>query len=63
MLGNTRAVCRKSYIHPAIIDSYMDGSMLGRHATPRQRPEDVSKLRPDEVAVLTILQQRVKKAA
>src|SRR3954467_9114558 len=25
LLGNTRAVCRKSYIHPAIIDSYMDG--------------------------------------
>lgn len=25
-LGNTRAVCRKSYIHPAVISSYMDES-------------------------------------
>jgi DNA topoisomerase-1 len=27
-LGNTVAVCRKSYIHPAILDSYLDGSLL-----------------------------------
>ena len=63
MLGNTRAVCRKSYIHPAIIDAYMDGSIFD---ALRRRPnlrKVVSKLRPDEVAVLTILQQRVRKAA
>jgi len=35
-LGNTRAVCRKSYIHPAIIDSYLDGTL--RRAMPRQEP-------------------------
>ena len=27
-LGNTKAVCRKCYIHPAVFDAYMDGSML-----------------------------------
>ena len=27
-LGNTRSVCRKCYIHPAVIDAYMDGSLL-----------------------------------
>ena len=27
-LGNTRAVCRKCYIHPAILDSYLDGSLV-----------------------------------
>ena len=26
-LGNTRAVCRKCYIHPAVIDAYVDGSL------------------------------------
>jgi DNA topoisomerase-1 len=26
-LGNTRAVCRKCYIHPAIIESYVDGRL------------------------------------
>lgn len=26
-LGNTVAVCRKCYVHPAVIDAYMDGSL------------------------------------
>jgi DNA topoisomerase-1 len=63
VLGNTRAVCRKSYIHPAVVDSYMDGSLL---ETLRRRANSVakqlgSKLRPDEVAVLALLQHRSAK--
>jgi DNA topoisomerase-1 len=27
-LGNTKAVCRKSYIHPAILDAYLAGKPL-----------------------------------
>ena len=27
VLGNTPAICRKSYIHPAIVDAYTDGSL------------------------------------
>jgi DNA topoisomerase I len=27
VLGNTRSVCRRSYIHPAVIDAYLEGSM------------------------------------
>ena len=27
-LGNTRAVCRKCYIHPAILDAYMEGATI-----------------------------------
>ena len=27
-LGNTKAVCRKCYVHPAIVDAYMDRSLL-----------------------------------
>lgn len=55
LLGNTRTVCRKSYIHPVIIDAYMDGSMhemLGRKRKP-------GRLRPDEAVALSILQQRL----
>ena len=64
VLGNTRAVCRKSYIHPAVVDSYMDGSMLQivrRRATAMVKKR-ASKLRPDEVALLALLQQRLAKA-
>jgi len=28
MLGNTRAVCRKSYIHPAVVEAYLDESLV-----------------------------------
>ena len=27
-LGNTQSVCRKCYIHPAILDAYMDGATI-----------------------------------
>jgi len=64
MLGNTRSVCRKSYIHPAVLDSYMDGSMLDalskRTAAARKRN---GKLRPEEHAVLAVLQQRLARDA
>ncbi len=33
-LGNTRAVCRSSYIHPAIVESYVDGTLLKRWRRP-----------------------------
>ena len=26
-LGNTAAICKKSYIHPAILDAYVEGSL------------------------------------
>ena len=28
-LGNTKAVCRKCYIHPAVVDAYMAGTLHG----------------------------------
>jgi DNA topoisomerase I len=65
MLGNTRAVCRKSYIHPAVLDSYMDGTMmrtLSRRVGQAARRKN-GKLRPEEHAVLSILQQRLAREA
>lgn len=29
-LNNTPAVCRRSYVHPMIVDAYLDGSLEGR---------------------------------
>jgi DNA topoisomerase I len=60
LLGNTRTVCRKSYIHPAVIDSYVDGTMtavVNRRAHGALR-KLTGKLRRDEAAVLAILRQR-----
>ncbi len=33
-LGNTRSVCRSSYVHPAVIESYLDGTLAGRWQRP-----------------------------
>jgi DNA topoisomerase-1 len=58
-LGNTRAVCRKYYVHPAIVEAYL----LGRTAAlPREAPANgerrgrgAAALRRDEIAVLQFL--------
>ena len=60
-LGNTPTVCRKCYVHPAIIESYLDGTMI---ATLQQRvadeiAEEGPTLPPDEAAVLRLLQTRL----
>ena len=33
-LGNTRSVCRNSYVHPAVVDAYLDGTLERRWARP-----------------------------
>lgn len=62
-LGNTPAICRKCYIHPVIMESYLEGSML--HAVQRRAEkgllEGVHDLDPEEAAVLALLQQRLQR--
>jgi len=63
-LGNTRAVCRKCYIHPAVIDAYLDGS-LGKSAAQRagRGARAIGKLTDTEAAVLGLLQRRIARKA
>jgi len=60
-LGNTMAVCRKCYIHPAIFDAYLDGTTLKtvRQRARRELIESLSDLSPEEAAVLTLLERRL----
>lgn len=60
-LGNTPSVCRKCYVHPEIIDAYMDGTMLEtlKQIAEQEIAETLSELSPEEAAVLTLLQQRL----
>ncbi|MBA7528167.1 hypothetical protein ES705_20350 [subsurface metagenome] len=59
-LGNTRAVCRKYYIHPALLQAYLQGLTAGPSAsTPlrqSRRERSGAALRRDEVAILQFLQ-------
>ncbi|GAC1517436.1 MAG: DNA topoisomerase IB [Gemmatimonadaceae bacterium] len=60
-LGNTRSVCRKYYIHPALIEAYLEGSVLGpeEDTPPRERSETTATLRKHEMEVLAFLRARV----
>jgi DNA topoisomerase-1 len=62
-LGNTKAVCRKNYVHPAVFDAYLDGSLaqtLTRRAGKELR-ESLQNLPPEEAAVLALLHQRLRR--
>jgi DNA topoisomerase-1 len=59
-LGNTKAVCRKCYIHPDILESYMDGQLVENLARRAARmAKSKAKLRPQEAAVLALLERRL----
>jgi DNA topoisomerase-1 len=59
-LGNTRSVCRKCYVHPEVLNAYLDGTLI--HAfRKRARLEPVRlrrRLPPEEAAVLRLLHER-----
>jgi DNA topoisomerase-1 len=62
-LGNTKTVCRKCYVHPAVIDAYLDHS-LAKTLKARAEQElrnSLPKLPAEEAAVLALLQQRMDK--
>lgn len=54
-LGNTTAVCRKYYVHPAIVEIYLEGK-LPEFLTAK--PEAILGLEPEEQAVMHLLKQR-----
>ncbi|MGI4843336.1 MAG: DNA topoisomerase IB [Janthinobacterium lividum] len=61
-LGNTPSVCRKCYVHPVVLDAYLDGAVLEslRERTEQELTEDLHALQPEEAAVLALLQQRLR---
>jgi DNA topoisomerase-1 len=62
-LGNTRAVCRKYYVHPALLTAYLAGRIVDLPSMEPQRPArrglGAAALRRDEVAVLQFLQDEL----
>jgi DNA topoisomerase-1 len=64
LLGNTAAICKKSYVHPAILDAYVEGSLP--RTRRKRRLKTVPAPLPDfhrmETAVLTCL-QRLQRSA
>jgi DNA topoisomerase-1 len=58
-LGNTPTICRKSYVHPEVIDAYLNGALL--EALDQHNEHAIQQalhgLRPEEIAVLDFLQR------
>ena len=61
-LGNTRSVCRKYYIHPALLEAYLDGSVLPPLPERKwsARKPGGPALRQHELDVLAFLKARLK---
>jgi DNA topoisomerase-1 len=61
-LGNTPAICRKCYVHPEVLQAYAEGDLLLhiRDEVAGELDHDTS-LRPDEAAVLALLQGRLER--
>jgi DNA topoisomerase I len=60
-LGNTPTICRKCYVHPEIITTYIEGSLLieVKEEVEQELREDLAMLRPEEATVLTLLRNRL----
>jgi DNA topoisomerase-1 len=56
-LGNTRAVCRKYYVHPLVLEAYLDGSLLDQCRVV-ETAEPSGGLSAEEAAVLAFLRER-----
>jgi DNA topoisomerase-1 len=63
-LGNTPAICRKCYIHPDVIDRYLEGG-LAESLTERAEEHltGTEGLDADEAAVLALLRGRLRAEA
>jgi len=55
-LGNTPTVCRKCYIHPAVLTAFAEGQHMGRII--RRGEPDPTKLLPEEETVMRFLKKQ-----
>jgi DNA topoisomerase-1 len=64
-LGNTTTICRKCYVHPAVIDAYFAGDTVETVKTRvgRELTESLGALPPEEAAVLALLHHRLEAAS
>jgi DNA topoisomerase-1 len=63
-LNNTPAVCRSSYVHPEVIEAYLDGSLVGIWREAEESVKDwIEGLRREEAILLVVLKNRIQDKA
>jgi DNA topoisomerase I len=65
VLGNTPAICRKCYVHPVILETYLDGNSIEglKQKTKETLENEAIDLRSGEAAILKFLQAHLEKKA
>jgi DNA topoisomerase I len=60
-LGNTATICRKCYVHPEVLTSYLDGNLVLeiKSAVETELRKELDHLKPEEAAVLAMLRGRL----
>jgi DNA topoisomerase I len=63
ILGNTPAICRKCYVHPAVLETYLDGGMIEglKQKTEETLERKRGDLKSEEAAVMGFLRARLEK--
>lgn len=61
-LGNTPAICRKCYVHPVVMEAYLDGALMDifKQSGQRKPGKGSHALSAEEAAVLAFLAKRLK---
>jgi DNA topoisomerase-1 len=64
-LGNTPAICRKCYIHPQVLDCYLEGDLVNqlRDQIEDDLRTELDALKPEEAAVMAFLHRRLTRDA
>lgn len=64
-LGNTPTICRKCYVHPELLDCYLESGALAleirAEAEAALSGDVLGQLRPEEAAVLALLAERLRR--
>ena len=62
-LGNTPTICRKCYVHPEVLLAYGEGALALdlKSRVEGELKEHLADLRPEEAAVLALLQARLSR--
>src|SRR6266699_2872151 len=58
LLGNTPTICRKCYVHPVVLESYLSGHLIEGLRTKIDEVEEVHDFDADERAALNFLRRQ-----
>lgn len=56
-LGNTKAVCRKYYVHPIILEAHVDGTLQDLYASQSVDTDTAYQLSQEEQTLMALIEQ------